>query len=191
MCQRFSALGTRFLRDARIGAAMIGMLNAIPKTPLYARLAQEERLDVSDRPSFGTNVIPLRMGRAELHDGYVALMNEVYSPDAYFARLESLYVAGRPTPGAGRERYWRRHPLKGYAIKLVLLAMTAGLFTRLMRQAPAALRSEYRRRMLRVLRLRPNPAVLSACVVRCVMHVHFYRLAEEMAQGSGRTLNTI
>ena len=50
---------------------MSGMLSAIPKTPLYDRLASEGRLDLADRPEFGTNVIPLRIGREELLDGYL------------------------------------------------------------------------------------------------------------------------
>ena len=48
-------------REARIVHAMIGMLTAIPKTPLHARLADEGRLDLADEPEFGTNVIPLGM----------------------------------------------------------------------------------------------------------------------------------
>ena len=57
--------------EARIAVAMIGMLSAIPKTPLHDRLAAEGRLDPSDEPEFGTNVIPLQMSREELRDGYV------------------------------------------------------------------------------------------------------------------------
>src|SRR5262249_52129504 len=60
-----------FIRDAHIVHAMIGMLHAIPKTPLYVRLASEGRLDCDDDPEFGTNVIPQRISRAELRAGYV------------------------------------------------------------------------------------------------------------------------
>jgi hypothetical protein len=54
----------RFIREARIVHAMVGMLAAIPRTPLHARLAAEARLDRSDEPAFGTNVIPLQIDRA-------------------------------------------------------------------------------------------------------------------------------
>src|SRR5688572_2452813 len=60
-----------FLREARVTHAMVGMLTAIPKTPLYDRLAREGRLDRDDAPAFGTNVIPLRMSREVLREGYV------------------------------------------------------------------------------------------------------------------------
>ena len=59
----------RFLAETRISAALIGMLHAIPTTPLYDRLKKEGRLsddEVSDK--IGTNVIPLGMSRDELRD---------------------------------------------------------------------------------------------------------------------------
>ncbi|HEV3260881.1 MAG TPA: radical SAM protein, partial [Gemmataceae bacterium] len=82
----------QFLKDARIVTAMIGMLAAIPKTPLHARLAAEGRLDPADENEFGTNVIPAQMTREELRDGYVQVMHDLYEPDAYFERLEDLYL---------------------------------------------------------------------------------------------------
>src|SRR5262249_34324416 len=51
----------RFIAESRVPTVMMGMLTAIPKTPLYDRLAAEGRLDPSDEPEFGTNVIPLRL----------------------------------------------------------------------------------------------------------------------------------
>ena len=74
----------QFLEDARIANAMIGMLFAIPKTPLHARLVRESRIDFDDVPAHGTNVIPLGMSREELRDGYIKLMTSVYAPEAYF-----------------------------------------------------------------------------------------------------------
>jgi radical SAM superfamily enzyme YgiQ (UPF0313 family) len=50
----------KFLAEARVSAALIGMLHAIPTTPLYDRLEKAGRLnddEASDR--YGTNVIPL------------------------------------------------------------------------------------------------------------------------------------
>ncbi len=59
----------QFLQEARIAHAMIGMLHAIPKTPLYDRLAAANRLDLDDETPYGTNVIPLLMSREELRTG--------------------------------------------------------------------------------------------------------------------------
>jgi len=44
----------QFLEDARVPLAMLGMLTAIPKTPLYSRLAAAGRLDETDTTAYGT-----------------------------------------------------------------------------------------------------------------------------------------
>ena len=54
----------KFIAEARIANVLVGLLHAIPTTPLYDRLRQAGRLnddDASDR--YGTNVVPLRMSR--------------------------------------------------------------------------------------------------------------------------------
>ena len=48
----------QFVRESRISFSMSGMLSAIPKTPLHARLAAEGRLDTADTNEYGTNVVP-------------------------------------------------------------------------------------------------------------------------------------
>src|SRR5262249_49789072 len=63
-----------FIREARIINAMVGMLHAIPKTPLHERLRREGRLDPADFPEAGTNVIPLKIGREALREGYLQVM---------------------------------------------------------------------------------------------------------------------
>ena len=95
-----------FIRETRISNTMIGMLYAIPKTPLHARLAEEGRLDLADEPEFGTNVIPLKISRERLRDGYVEVMSDLYQPDAYFDRLDDLYLRARIDMGRGRSRHW-------------------------------------------------------------------------------------
>ncbi|MCA1685298.1 MAG: B12-binding domain-containing radical SAM protein, partial [Planctomycetia bacterium] len=100
-----------FVREARIVNSMTGMLWAFRKTPLYDRLKAEGRLDPSDAPEFGTNVIPLRISREELRDGYIRVMDDLYTPEAYFGRLDDLFITARLDMGRGRSRYWRRHPL--------------------------------------------------------------------------------
>ena len=59
----------RFLREARISTAMVGMLSAIPRTPLYDRLKAAGRLDEDDDPAHGTNVLPVNMTRAGVERG--------------------------------------------------------------------------------------------------------------------------
>jgi radical SAM superfamily enzyme YgiQ (UPF0313 family) len=85
----------KFLASARINTAMVGMLAAISRTPLYTRLACAGRLDLSENPAYGTNVIPLKMSRQALTEGYVRLMSSLYEPQAYFERLDDLYLRGK------------------------------------------------------------------------------------------------
>ena len=80
---------------------MVGMLSAIPRTPLYARLAGEGRLDGSDEPAFGTNVLPLRMSREELRDGYREVMRELYEPGRSSTASRSC-TCGRASPTTRR-----------------------------------------------------------------------------------------
>jgi radical SAM superfamily enzyme YgiQ (UPF0313 family) len=175
-------LQRRFLHEARVQHAMIGMLAAIPKTPLHARLAAEGRLDESDEPEYGTNVIPARMTRAELRDGYVQVMNELYEPEAYFERFEDLYLRGDFQFGVARATYWRRHWWKWLKAESLMVARSVGIYLELMRSVPdVRLRRAYRRYLLRLLRERRDPEVLFVFLVKCAMHYHHYTMAKQMA----------
>jgi radical SAM superfamily enzyme YgiQ (UPF0313 family) len=179
-----------FVRRSRIIHVMLGMLSAIPKTPLYQRLAAEGRLDL-DESDFGTNVIPAGMTREELRDGYVRLMQEMYEPEAYFRRFEDLYLDGNFRFGHGRSRYWRRHPwvwLKAQAFEVLRSAV---LYRRLMRMVPQPkLRREYQRRLWRLLKARPDPAVAFIYLIKCATHYHAYTLAQGMVLKQTPVLNS-
>jgi radical SAM superfamily enzyme YgiQ (UPF0313 family) len=180
-----------FLTAARIVNAMVGMLHAIPKTPLHARLAQEGRLDLADESEFGTNVIPLQIGREELRDGYLRVMQDLYEPEAYFGRLEDLYVRHRLRLSQGRARYWRRHPWCRLKTQTTNLVSAAVLFSRLMRRIPEPeLRQEYRRRMWRLVRVRRDPALILLYVVKCAMHYHHHYMARQMTTGRSPIYNS-
>src|SRR5262249_37727635 len=153
--------------------AMIGMLTAIPKTPLYDRLQAEGRLDLDDESDFGTNVVPMNMTREELREGYLQLMRDVYDPDAYFERLEELYLSGNFRAGQARARYWRRHWWSGIKALTWHTAASAFLYWRLVYHAPNAhLRREYRRRIARLLKVRRDPVVLFVYRLKCLAHYH-------------------
>jgi hypothetical protein len=180
-----------FLTEARIAKAMVGMLHAIPKTPLHARLAKEGRLDPADVPEYGTNVIPMRLGREELRDGYVRVMNELYRPEAYFNRLEDLYLKGRMPFGPGRWRWWRRHPWQKIKMQGLNLARALVLYCRLMRRIPdVALRREYRERMWKLLKVRRDPALVLIHVINCAMHYHLYSMARQLGANGKPVYNS-
>jgi hypothetical protein len=72
-----------FVEAAQLSLVMVGMLSAIPRTPLYARLEKEGRLDLTDPPPHGTNVVPLKMNQERLSRGYARLMADLYEPEGF------------------------------------------------------------------------------------------------------------
>ena len=85
----------RFIQDARIPVSMTGMLNAVPKTPLYQRLKDAGRLiaeSVGDQFVF-TNIIPEGMSRLELYEGYKKLLERLYSYRNYRQRVMQLILS--------------------------------------------------------------------------------------------------
>jgi radical SAM superfamily enzyme YgiQ (UPF0313 family) len=84
----------RFIQDARIPVSMTGMLNALPKTPLYKRLKEAGRLaaeSVGDQFVL-TNIIPHGMSSAELYAGYKRLLQRLYSHRNYRRRVMQLIL---------------------------------------------------------------------------------------------------
>jgi radical SAM superfamily enzyme YgiQ (UPF0313 family) len=178
-----------FIRRSRINHALISMLSATPKTPLYQRLSDNGRLG-AEESEFGTNVIPLGMSREELREGFVQLMRDLYEPNAYFERFESLYLTGGFTCGRPRSRYWQRHPWARLKARAVEIARCAVLCWRLSRRiSQPQLRREYRRRLWRLLRTRADPSILFIFLLKCAVHYHHYLMAEQMAQGKTPPLN--
>ena len=180
-----------FLRDARILHAMLGMLHAIPKTPLHARLKAEGRLDENDTSEFGTNVIPRQLTRESLRDGYLTVMQKLYEPASYFDRLESLFLRGNFRFGQARTKYWREHPWIGVKERARFGILALGLLVRLMWTIPqASLRKEYRKRIVRLLRVNRDPSVLFVYVIKCAMHYHHYTLSNNMSDRRSTVVNT-
>jgi radical SAM superfamily enzyme YgiQ (UPF0313 family) len=181
----------RFLQEARIAHAMIGMLHAIPKTPLYDRLAAANRLDLDDETPYGTNVIPLLMSREELRDGYLELMREVYAPAEYFDRVDDLFLKDGFRFGMARSSAWRRHPWQGLRSQATNLVRFLGIYWRLMRQvSDDRLRAEYRRRIVGLLRSRRDPSVLFSYAVKCAVHYHHHTMATRMARAETAVIST-
>lgn len=67
----------RFIMDSGIQAAMVGLLTALPRTPLYDRLASEGRLlaqvDGTNNTRLGTNIVPRQMDVDAMVSAYKTL----------------------------------------------------------------------------------------------------------------------
>jgi hypothetical protein len=167
------------------------MLSAIPKTPLHDRLAAEGRLDLDDDSEFGTNVIPLRIDREALRDGYVRVLNTLNEPAHYFERLEDLYLGAGLNFSRCANQYWMRHPWRGLQVKGRLLLEAIGLLARLAWRVPEpALRREYVRRVWRLAKRRHDPGVLWIYVTKCAMHYHAHSMARRMVEGQTPVVNS-
>lgn len=99
----------RFVEEARIPVSMTGMLQALPKTPLHARVMREGRLlaeSTGDQFVF-SNIVPKAMDRLTLYRGYRALLRELYSFGRYRRRARD-FILHRGPQVAGHARIRRR-----------------------------------------------------------------------------------
>ncbi|MBD3324723.1 DUF4070 domain-containing protein, partial [candidate division KSB3 bacterium] len=82
-----------FIMETDIAWAMTGILQAVPKTPLYERLKKENRLDLSTKSfelnntALDVNIIPKNMTKEELVHGYTWLLRQLYSYENYAKRV--------------------------------------------------------------------------------------------------------
>lgn len=122
-----------FIQKSGIQAAMIGLLTAIPKTPLYERLEKDGRLipdpwSTTDNTKLRTNVIPKQMSYDEMVNGYREL---------YYRLLDNHTIADRIknktrylTNPIYRNKYSLGTQLKSLG-KFILYGIIPGGFSRL------------------------------------------------------------
>ena len=83
----------RFITEAGIQSAMIGLLTALPKTPLYERLEKEGRLSAlehaSDNTRPGTNVVPKGMPYDAMMTSYIALYRRLLADREIALRIKN------------------------------------------------------------------------------------------------------
>jgi radical SAM superfamily enzyme YgiQ (UPF0313 family) len=86
----------RFIQDAQIPVSMTGMLQAMPRTPLYERAQREGRLleQASSGDQFVfSNLLPVRMSRLELYRGYRRLLAQLYDFRNFRSRTLAFLLA--------------------------------------------------------------------------------------------------
>jgi len=82
-------LQKRFIQEAGVSTAMVGMLTALPGTRLFTRLTVEGRMlgrSSGNNLDAVMNFVP-RLDPAMLTDGYRRLVGDLYSPRAYYGRV--------------------------------------------------------------------------------------------------------
>jgi radical SAM superfamily enzyme YgiQ (UPF0313 family) len=151
----------RFIQQSGIVTAMVGLLTALPGTRLFERLKAEGRIirDCTGNNLDGVlNFVP-RLDRDMLVQGYRALVQHLYQPRVYYARILNFLREFRPRRGA----VWTWNDLLALARAMAVM----GLFSRG--------RRAYWAFMARVI-LRYPKAFVDAMNLAIVGH-HFRRVA--------------
>jgi len=99
----------RFIERSGIMVAMVGLLTALPKTPLFERLRREGRLiegaPHGDNTGGRSNIVPLGMSADEMSAGYKRLWAELLSDGAIALRIRNKLAHFGIPPLTRRESF--------------------------------------------------------------------------------------
>jgi radical SAM superfamily enzyme YgiQ (UPF0313 family) len=179
----------RFIQDNGILLAMVGMLVAVPKTPLYERLEKAGRLRLDD---VNCNIVPAQMSPAELRTGYWDLLNRLYTPENFMDRYFRQFL--QPEFFRRRAEIAAKTAGSHNALKTLLygILLTWNLFWTLLRDRSL-------RKIGRVYlhyffehskRYQRGIVGFAQFMNRCVTHWHFYKFTREATAGRLRLFNS-
>jgi radical SAM superfamily enzyme YgiQ (UPF0313 family) len=152
-----------FIQKSGIVTAMVGLLNALPDTRLYARMGREGRLlghTTGDNVDGTMNFIP-RMNAETLREGYRSILRRIYAPAPYYQRVRTFLREYR-RPRISAALNWR------HAWALCHSSLRIGVFGRE--------RFQYWRLLLWTLFHRP--ALLQAAVTFAIYGHHFRKCCD-------------
>ncbi len=116
---------TSFIQETGIVTAMVGLLNAPRNTRLYQRLKEEGRLlhaFSGNNTDLSMNFIP-KMNRETLISGYKSVVEKIYSPKVYYARVKTFLRDFKPI--AARSTNVKFSDVKALLKSAVLLGVIA------------------------------------------------------------------
>ena len=178
----------RFIQDNGILLAMVGMLTAIPKTPLFERLKKEKRLRPHD---FNCNFVPKKMTPERLKRGYWDLLRRLYQPEAFLERHFKIYRY----PDFRRRRaaiIAKAHERKVVKTLVYGLILTWNLFRALVKDKRLKTVGAVYLRVFWQQRQHYQEGItgFTQFVNRCVAHWHFWKFTEEGTNGRLRMFNS-
>jgi radical SAM superfamily enzyme YgiQ (UPF0313 family) len=154
-----------FIQQSSIPIAMVGLLQAIPGTQLFRRLASEGRIvdaGAGNNTSASLNFLP-RMDRDRLIAGYRTVLESIYAPEAYYARVKSFLA--RSTPG--RPRHADLASVRAFLLSIVRIGLLS----------PARL-SYWRFLLTAATRYRRN---FSTAMTLAIMGYHFQIMTQRLS----------
>lgn len=166
----------RFIQEARIPISMTGMLNAVPRTPLYERLKRAGRLvaeHVGDQFVF-TNVVPQGMSRLELYRGYRDLLHRLYDYRNFRERAMTFILYQG-------DNVRSRVVTRGQDLLIFLRVLWYCVFRTSPRRAAMTLRM-----MLETALRRPRQ--FRKAVALALMHRHFYKYVRRVSRDLDRMI---
>jgi radical SAM superfamily enzyme YgiQ (UPF0313 family) len=178
-----------FIQDNGILLAMVGMLVAVPKTPLYERLERENRLRLDD---VNCNIVPAQMSPAELLNGYWNLLQRLYTPENFLERYfqqfrQPDFLRKRSEIGTKMSRGYSS--LKTLAYGFIL---TWNLLWTLLRDGSLIKVGGVYLRYFFEHNTRYQRGIIGFAqfMNRCATHWHFYKFTREATAGRLRLYNS-
>ncbi len=114
-----------FIQNSGIVTAMVGLLNAPPKTKLWHRLIKENRVlpgGNGDNTDGTTNFIP-KMRYDVLVNGYKQILHTIYSPKQYYDRIQTFFQEYRPNGNLGSRSRLKVH----HIVSMIKSALVLGV----------------------------------------------------------------
>jgi radical SAM superfamily enzyme YgiQ (UPF0313 family) len=169
-----------FIQTAAIPVAMVGILQALPGTPLHERITREGRLKENEAGGIRgaakeltyTNIRPLHMTEAELAQGFRYLVSNLYDYDRFAERMIHATALGKKRGLINRTRIGKK------AAVTMLRLLRYYLFTVDLRRIRMFVR-------LIAQTLIRNPQYLEAVLMHLVVYKHLKLFYEE---GTGETM---
>jgi len=178
----------QFIQSNGITLAMVGMLQAIPKTPLFARLKKEGRL-IPDDPN--CNFEPKQMTRQELQKGYWGLVKRLYTAESFLERYFKVFqhdeYLKRRAAICTKAGEGKSLPTLAYGSLLLWSLFWALLWDGSLFSVGKAYLKYF---LTRNLRYRRDIVGFTQFINRCVTHWHFYKFTREVTNGRLRTYNS-
>jgi radical SAM superfamily enzyme YgiQ (UPF0313 family) len=169
-----------FITEAAIPYAMVGLLGALPGTPLYSRLREAGRLKdetfAGDNQCGYTNIVTT-LPRQKLLEGYRRIIESIYTTGAFFTRSRDA-ISRLPVPASilGRIQVFRRlYKLNNIGNKALRRRLL--LNYRVLKTVPAEFRWQSLWFLCSVFRRRPE--LLPGAISLVVLGLHFCQFSLE------------